>query len=80
MENDPSGFAEFDKSLPLLVKNISCKGKFIYGIFTDSDDREHYILHSLMMTGRWQNNYDKYCKWFLELDNKKTIWFSFNCR
>tara|TARA_A100001015_G_scaffold234992_2_gene266649 strand:+ start:143 stop:943 length:801 start_codon:yes stop_codon:yes gene_type:complete len=75
VEKDPIGFPEFDKSLPLLVKNISCKGKFIYFILVDDNDQEYYILHSLMMTGRWQNNHDKYCKWFLELNNKKTLWF-----
>ena len=27
------------------------------------------------MTGRWQKNHDEYCKWFLDLDNGKTVWF-----
>ena len=74
-EEDPDGFQEFDISLPLKVKEVACKGKFIYFILTDDDGQEHYILHSLMMTGRWQKNHDDYCKWFLEVDDGRTVWF-----
>jgi formamidopyrimidine-DNA glycosylase len=28
-----------------------------------------------MLTGRWQHDYDDYCKCFIELENGKTIWF-----
>ena len=28
-----------------------------------------------MMTGRWQKNHDEYCKWFLEIDDGRTVWF-----
>ena len=74
-EEDPDGFQAFDDALPLTVKNVSCKGKFIYFILVDNEGNEHYILHSMMMTGRWQKNHDDYCKWFLEVDNGRTIWF-----
>lgn len=71
----PDGYQEFDIGLPLLVKTINCKGKFIYMILSDENDNEYYIFHSLMMTGRWQKNYDKYCKWFVDIDNNTTIWY-----
>lgn len=74
-EEDPDGFREFDDALPLSVKDVSCKGKFIYFTLVDDKGVEYYILHSLMMTGRWQKTYDEYCKWFLELEGDKTIWF-----
>lgn len=74
-DDTPEGFEIFDNALPLKVKKVQCKGKLIYFILTGEDEREHYIIHSLMMTGRWQKNYDDYCKWFLELDNGNTIWF-----
>ena len=73
-EDDPEGFYEFDTELPLLVKDIACKGKFIYFTLIDKNEEVYYIFHSLI-TGRWQKKYDKYCKWFLELDNGETIWF-----
>ena len=73
-EEDPEGFSEFDTALPLRVKEVSGKGKFIYFTLTDEEGANYYILHSLM-TGRWQKNHDEYCKWFLDLDNGKTMWF-----
>ena len=74
-DDAPDGFQHFDDSLPLLVREVSCKGKFIYFTLTDEKGHDHYILHSLMMTGRWQKKYDDYCKWFVEVDDGKTIWF-----
>ena len=74
-EEYPEGYEEFDKALPLKVKKIACKGKFIYFTLVDTKEKEYYILHSLMMTGRWQRDYDDYCKWFLDLEGDKTIWF-----
>lgn len=74
-EEDPVGFQDFDSALPLKVEEVSCKGKFIYFTLTNDVGQEYYILHSLMMTGRWQKNYDDYCKWFLEVDDGRTVWF-----
>ena len=62
-ENYPIGFKEFDTAPPLLVKKVECNGKFIYFTLIDDTGKEYYILHSLMMTGRWQQKHDKYCKW-----------------
>lgn len=73
-DNYPEGYTEFNDALPLKLKEVNCKGKFIYFIFTDAD-KEYYILHSLMMTGRWQKSYNDYAKWYLETDNGKTMWF-----
>lgn len=70
----PKGFEDFEKNLPLLVESVKCKGKFIY--FTLYNEYNNfYILHSLRMTGRWQNYYDKYCKWVLVLDDDEKLWF-----
>jgi DNA-formamidopyrimidine glycosylase len=69
----PKGFKEFYQSLPLLVSEISCKGKLIYFIcFNESG--VYYILHSLRMTGRWQFKQDQFCRWCLEYENGKKIW------
>lgn len=53
----PPGFAEFEDRMPLIVENVQCKGKFIY--FTlFNEDGYFYIMHSLRMTGRWQDYED----------------------
>lgn len=70
----PDGFDEFEKNLPLIVENVQCKGKFIY--FTlFNEDGYFYIMHSLRMTGRWQDYKDKYCRWYIELSDGECIWF-----
>jgi DNA-formamidopyrimidine glycosylase len=74
IENYPKGFEEFDKNLPLIVEDVKCKGKFIYFILTNSSGKNFYIFHYLS-TGSWQNNYEDHSKWFLEIDNGRTLWF-----
>lgn len=70
----PNGFEEFEDSLPLIVENVQCKGKFIY--FTVFNENNYfYIMHSLRMTGRWQEYEDEHCRWYVELGNGETIWF-----
>ena len=59
----PYGYSDFSMKLPLVVKEVKCKGKFIYFIFMDN----YYILHSMMMTGKWTQKYDIHCKWYLEV-------------
>jgi formamidopyrimidine-DNA glycosylase len=71
----PKGYDEFDKNLPMTVNEVSCKGNFIYFTLTNKDDIEYYILNQIIMSGVWTKNHDKSCKWFLELDNDKTVWF-----
>ena len=75
-DSSPEGFQEFDMALPLTVTEVSCKGKFIYFKLVNNSGNNFYIMHSLMMTGRWQKKYDEYCKWFVELDTGTTLWFS----
>lgn len=74
-EDYPEGYDEFDVVLPLTVVIVNCKGKFIYFTLSDKNGNKYYILHSLMMTGRWQKTYDDYCKWFVEIDDGQTLWF-----
>lgn len=74
-DKTPKGFDEFDDNLPLIVENVECKGKFIY-ITTFNEQGYFYILHSLRMTGRWQDYEDSNCRWNIELDEgNDTLWF-----
>ena len=34
-----------------------------------------YILHSLRMTGRWQDYEDDYCRWYIDLNDNDPVWF-----
>lgn len=73
-ENEyPKGFEDFHDSLPLIVDEVSCKGKLIYFILSN-EYKKYYVLHSLRMTGRWQDYQDDYSRWFIEVENKKGIW------
>jgi DNA-formamidopyrimidine glycosylase len=70
----PDGFEDFEYNLPLIVENVQCKGKFIY-MTVFNEDGYFYILHSLRMTGRWQDYEDHYCRWYIETNDKNIIWF-----
>jgi DNA-formamidopyrimidine glycosylase len=74
LNNDPEGFDEFYESLPVLVEEISCKGKFIY-IKCFNEYKKFYILHSMRLTGSWRNEEDSSSRWYVEMDNGRKIWF-----
>lgn len=70
----PSGYDILCSNFPLLVESVKCKGKFIY--FTLYNEyTKIYVLHSMRLTGRWQSKKDKFCKWYIELENDEKIWF-----
>lgn len=46
----PEGLEAFEKNLPLKVSKVSCKGKFIYWTF---ENTESNIWNTLGMTGSW---------------------------
>jgi len=46
----------FQSALPLQIKEINCKGKFIYWTF----ENETYLFHTLGMSGWWTNNDNKF--------------------
>lgn len=52
----PKGYNEFVKSLPLKVKKVNKKGKFMYWDFGNNK----YMFNHLMMTGSWSIKKDPY--------------------
>jgi DNA-formamidopyrimidine glycosylase len=74
LNSDPEGFDEFYESLPLLVEEVSCKGKFIY-MKCFNEYKKFYILHSMRLTGSWRNEEDSSSRWYVELDKGRKIWF-----
>ena len=71
----PEGYEEFAENLPMTVKTVNCKGKFIYFILENDMGEKYYILHSMMLTGRWQPYRDEQCRWFVETDLNVSLWF-----
>ena len=74
-EDNPVGFNNFDDSLPMEVRKVYNKGKVIFFELVDKEGKEYFIFHNLMTSGSWQLEYNKSCKWFVEIDNNKTLWF-----
>ena len=75
ISNKPEGYDNFDSLLPLLLKEVDYKGTFIYFIFEDTKGNEYFCLNYIF-SGKWQLDYDEYCKWFIETSDNETIWFS----
>lgn len=58
------GGGNFVTKLPLIVKDIDCKGKFIYWHFNSKD----VLFSTLGMTGTWKTEPNKYARIELEFD------------
>ena len=57
-----------------MVESVQCKGKFIY--FTMYNEHGYfYMLHSLRLTGRWQNYKDTNCRCCVTVNNDIHLWF-----
>ena len=53
------GWQRFD--YPVVLKDVQCKGKFIY--FTFSDEKsDYYMFNTLGMSGMWSNVYGKHAR------------------
>lgn len=62
---NPNNYEYFLNNLPLLVNSIECKGKLIHFILSN-EDRTFHVLHSLRLSGSWEEKEDKYCTCFIE--------------
>ena len=74
-EINPIGFEDFDEALPLKVEQVYSKGKIIVFRLQNEKNQSYYIIHTLMSSSSWQLEYDKNSKWFLEIEDGKTLWF-----
>jgi DNA-formamidopyrimidine glycosylase len=71
----PQGFEEFYDNLPFLIEGVYCKGKFIYITCYKEDSRFH-ICHSLRMTGSWSTTKKEHTRWYFELKDRPSLYFS----
>lgn len=74
IKTPPAGFEDFEVHLPMIIEDVKCKGKMIY-FSCFNEFNQFFILHSMRMTGSWVDEEDEYCRWYIELDNGKKIWF-----
>lgn len=68
----PNGYNAFVKLLPLKVKKINKKGKFMYWDFGE----HRYMLNHLMMTGSWAIKKDKYSIFEFVFSNNIKLYYS----
>lgn len=64
----PNGFDNFKEKMPINVKSIKCKGKFIYWEF----DNNEYMFNTLGMSGVWTLNEKKHTVLTIKYKNKIT--------
>ena len=53
LNTKPRGFNAFEKELPMIVKSVNSKGKFIYFTLISQDNEEWYIFNTLGLSGKW---------------------------
>src|SRR5580704_2221736 len=55
LKNSPPGFDDFIKVLPLKLKRIDSKGKFMWFVLGDPEDSQNkwYIWNTFGLTGMW---------------------------
>ena len=60
---------------PVLLKDIACKGKFIY--FTFSDEQEdYYMFNTLGMSGMWTNVHGKHSRVGFFFEDAEPLYFN----
>ena len=65
------GWDRFD--YPVLLKDVNCKGKFIY--FTFSDKEDYYMFNTLGMSGMWSNVHSKHARVVFFFEDAEPLYF-----
>ena len=68
----PEGYNDFKINLPLKIKTINCKGKFIWFNL----EKDWTIWNTLGMSGGWKNEPVKHSDIKLNFSDNKNIWFT----
>lgn len=64
----PSGLQKFSQNFPILLKDIKCKGKFIYFNF-EKDDKPFTIWNTLGMSGGWKKQKSEHSRLTFSFEN-----------
>ena len=75
-KKSPEEYNNFINALPLKIKKIDSRGKFLWFDLIDSKKSHWYIWNTLGLTGMWSFFEPKYCKAILTFTNNITVYFS----
>lgn len=76
IKKDPSGYKKFIKNIPLTVKNIDSKGKFLWFELLDTDNNSWYIWNTFGMSGMWSLKEPPYVRAIFSFGNVITAYYS----
>ncbi|AGF85219.1 glycosylase [Moumouvirus goulette] len=74
-KNDPQGYSKFQKNLPLKLKKIDSKGKFLWFEFA-SKNSTWYVWNTFGLTGMWSLYEANFTRAVLSFEDDKTAYFS----
>lgn len=72
----PTGYSEFNKTLPGKITNIGSKGKFIYFNILDKNGQQWTMFNTLGLTGIWQYEDDGYSRFIMNFSSDSPLYFS----
>ncbi|XWV26090.1 putative formamidopyrimidine-DNA glycosylase [Tupanvirus soda lake] len=77
-KKSPVGYDEFVEALPLKVRHISSRGKFLWFELYDPNDKDDiwYIWNTFGLTGMWSFFEPKHTRAVLTLKNDLAVYFS----
>lgn len=78
-KNDPDGFSDFVEALPLKIKSVNSRGKFMWFELYDPKNKKNdhwYIWNTFGLTGMWSMFEPRYQKALLSLSNDTAVYFS----
>ncbi|AEQ32986.1 formamidopyrimidine-DNA glycosylase [Acanthamoeba polyphaga mimivirus] len=73
-KKEPIGFKTFNKNLPMKLKKINSKGKFMW--FEFKGEKTWYVWNTFGLTGMWALFEPKYTRAVLSFKDDKTAYFS----
>lgn len=76
----PVGYQLFKKSLPIKIKKVDSRGKFMWFDLVDSDDMHWYIWNTYGLTGLWSFNELPFTKAKMTFENSNTILYYIDIR
>ena len=66
------GFNDFSENLPISLKTVTCKGKFIYFLFEDLTS----LWNTLGMSGAWQSYRTKHTRFIISTSSDQKLYFN----
>ena len=77
-KNDPVGYSDFIDALPLKVKTIDSRGKFLWFEFVNPKDKNDiwYVWNTFGLTGMWSLSEQNYTRAMLTFKNDIAVYFA----